>query len=212
MRYDALGGLTIGQFGRVLAPVNLSARQAKELGLLTSGICGPHSTISSDSANLQSSLASRLQVLLNGSDLCEVIWKPRVTPWGASLSKPRARVRTIFATDSSLWPTATSRDHKDGPYCPNVPINALLGRAVWVWPTPLRYDADIKNLSDTRRPSLLSVAMRSTPRSSDGSSESTAKRGALNPEFVCWLMGFPQEWVYCGVSAMLSIPARRRRS
>jgi len=45
-----------------------------------------------------------------------------------------------------------------------------------------------------------------------GPSEQTEKRGALNPEFVCWLMGFPAVWVSCGVSAMQSIRAPRRRS
>ena len=36
------------------------------------------------------------------------------------------------------WPTPTTRDHKDGPECLNVPVNALLGRAAWLagWPTP----------------------------------------------------------------------------
>ena len=29
------------------------------------------------------------------------------------------------------WPTPTSRDYKDGVYCPNVPTNKLLGREVW---------------------------------------------------------------------------------
>ena len=36
---------------------------------------------------------------------------------------------------SGSWPTPTSRDHKDGSYCPNVPVNGLLGRAVWPIPT-----------------------------------------------------------------------------
>jgi len=45
-----------------------------------------------------------------------------------------------------------------------------------------------------------------------GSSEPTEKRGALNPEFVCWLMGFPPAWVSCGVSAMQSIRDQRRSS
>lgn len=40
------------------------------------------------------------------------------------------------------WPTTTTRDWKDGPECPNVEINALMGRAVWLagWPTPCQQD------------------------------------------------------------------------
>lgn len=40
------------------------------------------------------------------------------------------------------WPTPTTRDHKDGPECLNVPVNALLGRVVWAagWPTPCTQD------------------------------------------------------------------------
>ena len=33
--------------------------------------------------------------------------------------------------NAAMWPTPTTRDHKDGPYTPNVPINSLLGRQVW---------------------------------------------------------------------------------
>ena len=49
--------------GREAALASLSARQAKERGLLTSGTCGPHSTISSASVALSRSLASRLQAV-----------------------------------------------------------------------------------------------------------------------------------------------------
>ena len=37
------------------------------------------------------------------------------------------------------WPTPTTRDHKDGEECQNVPLNALLGRVAWLsgWPTPM---------------------------------------------------------------------------
>ena len=36
----------------------------------------------------------------------------------------------------SGWPTPTSRDHKDGKECPNVPLNALLGRVAWLTANP----------------------------------------------------------------------------
>ena len=34
-----------------------------------------------------------------------------------------------------LWPTPTSRDHKDGSFCANVETNGLLGRTVWNGPS-----------------------------------------------------------------------------
>lgn len=45
-----------------------------------------------------------------------------------------------------------------------------------------------------------------------GGSASTEKRGALNPEFVCWLMGFPTAWVRCAASATRSSHRLQRNS
>lgn len=53
-------GQMIDLFGREAALANLSAQQAKALGFLTSGIFGPTSTGSLNSAGLQQSLGSRL--------------------------------------------------------------------------------------------------------------------------------------------------------
>ena len=36
--------------------------------------------------------------------------------------------------------------------------------------------------------------------------------GALNPEFVCWLMGYPSEWLNCAPSAMPSSRKSSRKS
>ena len=40
----------------------------------------------------------------------------------------------------------------------------------------------------------------------NGSSAPTEKPGALNPQFVCWLMGYPPAWDACAVSATPSSP------
>jgi len=58
-------GQTIDLFGPAPVRANLSARQAKELGLMTSGTCGQPSSTSSSSAALQQSLESKLTRRLN---------------------------------------------------------------------------------------------------------------------------------------------------
>lgn len=283
---------TIDPSGPAPAPANPSRSRASRKDSPTNAISGPSGGSLSASDALQRSMESRLRQLLNGSDLCEVIWKPWTTPWGQSLAKPRARVRTISETDTGLWatarsspnenrttkatpsqlagkhgqylavqaitasarPTPTTRDHKDGGYCPNVPVNGLLGRMVWPTPTSL---APTKNGNNEAGNSAGLVAIRKhavaatwgTPSaqepggsaemalarkhkaiangakmgaavthlshqipSSNGSSEQTEKRGALNPEFVSWLMGYPPEWLSCAPSEMPSTSGRRRRS
>lgn len=59
--FGSQAGQMIDLFGLVPVRANLSARQAKELGLMTSGTCGPPSTTSSESDALQKFLESRLQ-------------------------------------------------------------------------------------------------------------------------------------------------------
>jgi hypothetical protein len=70
--------------------------------------------------------------------LYTLTWKPWTTPLGVSRSRLRASARRESAIELSGWPTPTTRDHKDGSECANVPLNALLGRVAWLagWPTP----------------------------------------------------------------------------
>lgn len=148
---DAPGSVMTPPSGPAVARANLSARQAKEKGLLMSDTYGPHGIGSSTSADLQKSLENRLRQRtdLNGSALYRLIWKDRATASGRRICALRASARSISDKDFGLslplgpWPTPTTRDHKDGSYCPNVPVNALLGRAVWGvsgWPTPAARD------------------------------------------------------------------------
>ncbi len=91
-RFDRQDGPTIDRSGPDHARANLSARQAKQAGLLTSGTFGPRSSILSESAALQSSLANRLQAKTAslGSTLYRLTWKDRVTPSGRSIPALRA--------------------------------------------------------------------------------------------------------------------------
>lgn len=145
-------GVTTDLFGLVPVRANLSARQAKELGLMTSGTCGPISITSSKSAALQSSLESRLQARTQtlGSTLYAMTWKPWVTPSGRSRSRLRASVRRTSETGSTGWPTPSSTivDHKPQPPIvgnrkPTDPQIGLADVAVYLasWPTPQTSDS-----------------------------------------------------------------------
>lgn len=110
---------------------------------MTSGTYGRRSSTSSSSAALQSSLASKLRVLTDsaGSTLYTLTWKERATPSGLRICALRASGHRTSGSGSTGWPTAAARDWKDG-HEQAVPINALLGRTVWLtgWPTPVVND------------------------------------------------------------------------
>lgn len=116
MRSDLLGGLTIAEFGQALALANLSARQAKALGLMTSGTFGPHGFTSLASRDLASFLGNRLQVATAslGSTLYKLTWKRRDMPSGRTIFALRASVLRTSDNAYTSWPTPSARDWKDG--------------------------------------------------------------------------------------------------
>lgn len=131
------------------AHASLSARQARELGLLTSGTFGLPSTGLSKSAALQRSLESRLQArtLTLGSTLYKLTWKPWVTPSGQRRSRLRASVLRTSETGSTGWPTPTAMDANRGakdarPWDTGRPLNQIAALAGWVTPTTRDHKGD----------------------------------------------------------------------
>ena len=143
--YATPAGRMTDEYGRVPAHANLSARQAKEQGLLMSGTYGRRGTTSSASAALQQSLASRLQVLTDsaGSMLFTLTWKQRVTPLGLRICALRASVRRTLDSDFGSWPTPKVTDTNGPGDSANRQGGMALHTAVQLasWPTPIVNDS-----------------------------------------------------------------------
>jgi hypothetical protein len=118
MRFASLAGLTTGPSGPDPALANLSPRQAKELGLMTSGTYGRSGITSSASAALERSLVSRLQAKTDsvGSTLFKLTWKVRITPSSRSIYALRASVRRTSDNDCGSWPTPVVNDTTGSKY------------------------------------------------------------------------------------------------
>lgn len=238
----APAGPTTDLFGPVPVRANLSARQARELGLLTSGTSGPPSTISSRSAALQQSLESRLRARTQilGSTLWPLTWKPWALPSGRLLSRLRASVRRTFATDPTGWPTPGASDGSGGrtpkdalakvrPSGAKVmqTLNAAACLAGWNIPDSTMTQAKARPpVLGNRKPtdpqiSLADQAFHLAPgpaRQTDSGELLTGfcagmkSGGQLNPAHSRWLMGLPPEWDACAPTATRSTRKRRASS
>lgn len=104
-----------GQSGPAPARVSRSASPARAPGKRTSDTCGPLFTASSPSADLQRSLASRLQALTDcsGSPEYALTWKDQDMPWGPPICRLRALGRRTSANGFGGWPTPT-KGNADG--------------------------------------------------------------------------------------------------
>jgi hypothetical protein len=82
------------------------------MGLMMSGTYGQRGFISSRSADLSASMASRLQAATAslGSTLFTLTWKKRATPAGRSISALRASARRTSDNDCGSWPTPRTSD------------------------------------------------------------------------------------------------------
>jgi hypothetical protein len=129
------------------------------------------------------------------------------------------------------WVTPSARDGKDSTGMATSspdrvqPRNDQLPRQmVQAWSTPRSSDgakgAPMQEFSGGGTPlpaQIYSAASWPTPveiigATPTGSSVTTGKRGAPNPVFAFWLMGFPVAWIYGALLVMPSFRKRRRKS
>jgi hypothetical protein len=187
------GGMT-GRLGPQACLANRSQGSVSKKVLPILDTSGRYSSDLSPSDVLQSSLESNLQMRLRGSQMCAVVWVTWVTPWGPSLSKPLARVRSIGGHDTTLWPTVTTSRGGSNSESKAVRLNGHgtnLTGALW---GTLRVSTNGGRGSPTA-PDKSRIEDQVQATVLNGCSITKVKRGALHPEFACWLMAYPERWL-----------------
>ncbi len=142
-RCVAQDGPTVARHGQHHAPASLSARQAKVLGLLTSGTYGPPHIGLSASAALSWSLASNLAALTRttGSTLYKLMWKPWAMPSGRLRFRLRASARRTRETVLIGWPTPIASNGRGaGNFNRQGGVNLQTAALLVGWPTPTATD------------------------------------------------------------------------
>ena len=137
---DSQGGPMIDLFGQAVVPASPSAPQGSSVAQRMSATYGLRSAVSSASASLQQSLASRLQERLDsrGSTMFTLTWKAQATPLRRLICRLAASALRTDDRDSGgsqdYWATPTANK-----LTPQSRDNRCLARDVLEasgWPTP----------------------------------------------------------------------------
>lgn len=145
------------------------------------------------------------------------------SPKGKTL--PMQIALAMWATPTSLA-LAKNGNNEAGNSAGVVSIRAHALASVALWGTPLAQQAngEPEQFLQRKRDSVargnsmgislsdLNMQVKAAHGSGrTGSSATTEKPGALNPAFVCWLMGFPAAWDVCAPTATPSSRKSRRK-
>jgi hypothetical protein len=128
----------------------------------------------------------------------------------------------------AMWPTPQHREKGGGEYADPEKARQRLTSGHQVnlqdhvralWATPMAHEARLgyqRRMGDTKgtQKSLTTEATDALGLGENvrGSSEPMEKPGALNPQFVCWLMGYPPAWDACAPTATRSSRKSRPKS
>lgn len=199
-RFDSQGGRRTKRSGQDRVRASHSATPETEKEKQTSGICGQFGSSSYQSAVLQLFLESRLRQRLPTAGLTMFIkgWNPKATPSGRRYCQLAVLVRPTSATGCGLWPTPVTTDAiKQGRVSPR-PGAMGMSETVGLWATPsVRDHKDTGNLETSRFRKDGKERNDTLGRQAYGLTAPTENKGSLNPEFPCWLMGYPIEWENC---------------
>ena len=133
---------------------------------------------------------------------------------------------TGLMNKTAQWPAPTvadvegGRKTRSGARSDEMLLNGLMAAQ---WATPTKTDAgghgyqissgrEILCLPGQMDPSRMGPIMRASGAIPNGSNAQTEKRGAPNPVFACWLMGWPEELTSGALLAIQSFRGSRRKS
>jgi len=123
------------------------------------------------------------------------------------IAAPNKQVSLEVAAHAALCPTPTSlapAKNGNNEAGNSAGLVAIRAHALAMWPTAAAADAHkgAQKYTPDKGMTLAPAVYHHLGSRTPGSSATTEKPGALAPEFVAWLMGFPPEWLECAPETM----------
>ena len=166
-----------------------------------SGTSGRRGSNSLKSAALQLFLENKLRQRNFGSTQYVLTWKEKTTPSGRQYCQLQASALRINAIESGSlpvtpWPTprASPNENRDTRPHPSM----IAGKHGWgLTAAVLDAASGLPHRRWATPRANCSTGKGAGPKLQGGVNLQTQVGGPLNPVWVAWLMGYPEEWVSC---------------